>query len=482
MITCDHPGERSGVCRHLLADSDLEHLEHFTGRRAERVLVCRACAAALPGDLAQVCATCRDHAAEGGCAGITGTPEIVDAASSLRFEHLHIELGGPALLDIQPVLGGDRCRWIGLDGDGRLHAIDLDRRTTVVVAGLPPEAIELTAAVVMRVSPDGRLVAIANRHGRQGIVLDLDTRLPALTLLRDDYQHGHSDFPLAFLERGGRQLLVHATAWNRLEVVDARTGALLTAREIAPYERDGPRPEHYLDYFHCGLAISPGQRSIADNGWVWAPVGIVTAWSLERWLDANPWESEDGPSRRELGWRDYYWDGPLCWLDDDRLAIYGYGNDDQWLVPAAQIFDVRTGARTHWFPGPQGTFVFDRFLFALAHNELTVWDVERGTRLARAPAAAAVVRYHPTARTFITLPGPGVTVMRLRGHHADAAWNTGIVTELARTIARDRSFDELPVLGDALEAAGCTDGELLAHCQHPGEHGERCWVLERLLR
>ena len=36
-----------------------------------------------------------------------------------------------------------------------------------------------------------------------------------------------------------------------------------------------------------------------------------------------------------------------------------------------------------------------------------------------------------------------------------------MIAELAATIARDRTFDELPVLGDALEAAGCTDRELL---------------------
>jgi hypothetical protein len=38
------------------------------------------------------------------------------------------------------------------------------------------------------------------------------------------------------------------------------------------------------------------------------------------------------------------------------------------------------------------------------------------------------------------------------------------------------------VLGDALEAVGCTDREMLAHCQAPGPHGDRCWVLDRLTR
>ena len=56
----------------------------------------------------------------------------------------------------------------------------------------------------------------------------------------------------------GRTVLVHATKWNRLDACDPRTGASLTARSIAPYERD-KRPEHYLDYFHAGLVPSPDQ-------------------------------------------------------------------------------------------------------------------------------------------------------------------------------------------------------------------------------
>ena len=36
------------------------------------------------------------------------------------------------------------------------------------------------------------------------------------------------------------------------------------------------------------------------------------------------------------------------------------------------------------------------------------------------------------------------------------------------------AFDRLPILADALEEAGCTDAEILAHRRQPGEH---CAVL-----
>jgi hypothetical protein len=54
--------------------------------------------------------------------------------------------------------------------------------------------------------------------------------------------------------------------------------------------------------------------------------------------------------------------------------------------------------------------------------------------------------------------------------------------ELARMMYEDRAFDRLPVLADALEAAGCADADILAHCRGPGPHTRGCWVVDLLLR
>lgn len=59
-------------------------------------------------------------------------------------------------------------------------------------------------------------------------------------------------------------------------------------------------------------------------------------------------------------------------------------------------------------------------------------------------------------------------------------WNGGAVRKLAGSIYEHRTFDQLPVLADALEEAGCTDAELLTHCRSGGEHARRCWVLDLL--
>jgi hypothetical protein len=56
-----------------------------------------------------------------------------------------------------------------------------------------------------------------------------------------------------------------------------------------------------------------------------------------------------------------------------------------------------------------------------------------------------------------------------------------VVHRLARAIYDTRSFDDMPLLADALEQAGCTDPDLLAHCRQPVEHVRGCWALDLLL-
>jgi hypothetical protein len=59
--------------------------------------------------------------------------------------------------------------------------------------------------------------------------------------------------------------------------------------------------------------------------------------------------------------------------------------------------------------------------------------------------------------------------------------NGGAVRDLAQAIADEHRFDDLPILADALEDAGCTSAEILQHCRWPGEHLRGCWVVDLLL-
>jgi hypothetical protein len=60
-------------------------------------------------------------------------------------------------------------------------------------------------------------------------------------------------------------------------------------------------------------------------------------------------------------------------------------------------------------------------------------------------------------------------------------WNGGTIRSLAQAIYDERVFTRLPVLGDALEEAGCDDLDILRHCRGPGPHVRGCWLIDLLL-
>ncbi|MGL4610213.1 MAG: hypothetical protein ACRCYY_11120 [Trueperaceae bacterium] len=244
-----------------------------------------------------------------------------------------------------------------------------------------------------------------------------------MLLDRQNYHAEVCGFSAAFFDYQGRTLLIHATDWNRLDISDPRDGSVLTERHIAEYT-DGKRPEHYLDYFHCTLSVSPDNEWIANTGWVWQPAGIISSWSLKKWLEQNPFESEDGDSKNMFNvWQD--WDMHTCWLDNTTLGVYGIGPENR-TVPGIQLFDVRTGERTDFLFGPNATpsyelnieyfpasqpalyhslFVFDTWLFSAGYGRgIEVWDVKAKARLLREKSFSPVA-YHPTSKVFLAALG-----------------------------------------------------------------------------
>src|SRR5262249_6569530 len=59
--------------------------------------------------------------------------------------------------------------------------------------------------------------------------------------------------------------------------------------------------------------------------------------------------------------------------------------------------------------------------------------------------------------------------------------NNGVVEKLAQAIHAERAFDQLPILADALEDAGCTNPDILGHLRGHSEHTLGCWPLDLCL-
>jgi hypothetical protein len=51
----------------------------------------------------------------------------------------------------------------------------------------------------------------------------------------------------------------------------------------------------------------------------------------------------------------------------------------------------------------------------------------------------------------------------------------------AAAIYEKRTFDRLPNLAEALEAAGCDNADILNHCRGGGEHVRGCWAVDLVL-
>jgi hypothetical protein len=83
-------------------------------------------------------------------------------------------------------------------------------------------------------------------------------------------------------------------------------------------------------------------------------------------------------------------------------------------------------------------------------------------------------------------PAPLADVLRdvignpFRRGAPDPRWLTPTAVGLARAIYDERAFDRLPILGDALEDAGCDNPDLLAHCRGTGRHVRGCWAVDLL--
>jgi FHA domain len=62
-------------------------------------------------------------------------------------------------------------------------------------------------------------------------------------------------------------------------------------------------------------------------------------------------------------------------------------------------------------------------------------------------------------------------------------WNDGCIGKMARLIYDEERFEDLPILADALEEAGCSEGPLLAHLRDTAAstHVRGCWAVDLLL-
>jgi len=392
------------VCSHVQAagpDAELPLVRCYLGRGLDHLVVCEPCAEAFAsGDEVPATPVCESCYREFGSSPErnVGSPVPLERPEPFDATVRTVAVGGlPA--DLVDAACAGTGAWYGLCADGTLVELDEWSLGRVVATGTVTDEEPVPGPPQPRprlhVSPSGAYAAVVNDYARLGRIVRLDDGSEAMALDTGSDHAWTVPFPLAFVPAGERDLVVHATDWNRLDVSDPETGGLLTARGPTSKGAGEGGPEHYSDYFHGALHPSPDGRWLLDDGWVWHPSGVPSAWLVEPWLGGNPWEPEDGPSLRLLDNRDQ-WDVGMCWLDDRHAAIARVNEYDYTVVDGARVFDVTGETRfyaangTRWcrevatFAGPVGAFFGDGSrLYSAGEDGLSVWDVATGERTGR---------------------------------------------------------------------------------------------------
>jgi hypothetical protein len=298
------------------------------------------------------------------------------------------------VLDFAPLNNTAESEWLLLTLTGDLFRFNANNLSCERVASCAPPSEpdhepfgNKALTPHLHVSHCGQFAAVVNDYGVLGKIVDLKRDTVTQML------NGGTNFPetvpfsFAFIKDAGRTLCVQRTDWNRLDIVDPLTGELLSKREPTSYGQGEERPQHYLDYFYGALYVSPLGTHILSDGWVWHPVGVPSIWRLDDWCRSNVWESEDGATKLDICWRDYYWDHGMCWIDETHLAIEGIGDDDDGMIAGARIFDIsqRDSADPQWplqiqeIRGPAGQFFSDgRSLFSSNPSWLFRWNLHDG--------------------------------------------------------------------------------------------------------
>ncbi|MDB5053850.1 MAG: hypothetical protein JWM44_1900 [Bacilli bacterium] len=299
---------------------------------------------------------------------------------------------------------------IAVSQNGSLYRINLTACSVEKIMNLQQVPIDWNESISLHISSDNKIAAIVNTYGLHGVVVDLEQGRILMEFVRGGYHCNHCIYPLAFIERNNQTYLIHATDWNRLDITDPRTGEVITDRR-SPVYSIGKSEEHYMDYFHSNISVSPDHKWIVDNGWRWHPFGDFTTFSIDQWL-TNVWESEDGTSKKSLWWGMDGWNNAIRWLDNSTVAIlgkyeYDFHDEEEIIMDAyvdtVRIFNVESGKQIKCIDGPTGQLVFDELLYAYSEDEgFSAWNIESEEMVLHV-ADFCPKLYHPSAKRFLTL-------------------------------------------------------------------------------
>lgn len=161
--------------------------------------------------------------------------------------------------------------------------------------------------------------------------------------------------------------------------------------------------------------------------------------------------------------------------------VYRRGDSAAWVAREAWAVDAAWAAHSTTLNNPWlGAFYTGRQVRSAA--EARLWKDQGSRADARlAPSAAEARRLEEKAQSALFREIVGNPFRWATIDPFWPSWNHGTVLGLAQMIYRERAFDNMPILADALQDAGCVNPAVLSHCRGPGPHVRGCWVVDLIL-
>ena len=183
---------------------------------------------------------------------------------------------------------------------------------------------------------------------------------------------------------------------------------------------------------------------------------------------------EDPKGRRALLAAEQFADGRLSTTRLHTVWKTAFDAHEGYIAEENQVAfsALRAVIRTAWVIGPPGPFMVSQDplanLIINAHQETEIairadGDQPEGFRFADLARCVFGNPFRPAPK-----PLPE-TLLK---------WNGGTIPKLAEAIYRDRSFEQLGVLADALEEADCGREDLIKHFRSSSPHCRGCWGLD----
>jgi len=426
---CHHIAENqaSNICVHLFDGKTEQFYRYFNGNDKQYDLVCPKCRTYLEKfelNMKQVCHSCFDKIeVEGNFFEYVGKPSYDQVVTDYSIEYQEVDV--PALryhyiVAMQAMLNTQGSQWLVFDGMGNVQMLDLACNTLILINQIDNDLIDRAGEVHIVVSPEAEYAVIISRsrlmkeskEWNKGIVIDLITGEVTMTLDRGLYHTAISELSVAFFRHEQMTLLVHSTDWNRLDISDPSTGHCLTERDFDKRPSEAWRfNKGQLSEFSGRLTVSPNQQWLVNDGWRWGPMGCLSAFNLQHWINKNVWEADNGPTKLNLTIKEYFWGAPSCWVNDNTLCVWGQGTDDENIISAAVLYDLYTGEQIDWFPGPgRGLFVYDKLLYTTEDESFYAWDITNGNQVIHEKGFSPQL-YHETSCQFLDYKGKGIFML-----------------------------------------------------------------------